>query len=47
MLAVSERLNLEAAGVKTDDFADRIVWFKGKLEPKAVLERIEAVAARD
>ena len=44
ILAVSERLNLEAAGVKTDDFADRIVWFKGKLEPKAVLERVEAVA---
>ncbi len=45
VLAVSERLNLAAAGVKTGEFADRIVWFKGKLEPKAVLERIEAVAA--
>ncbi len=44
VLAVSERLNLEAAGVKTDEFADRIVWFKGKLEPRAVLERVEAVA---
>lgn len=44
VLAVSERLNLDAAGVDTSDFADRIVWFKGKLEPKAVLERVEAVA---
>ena len=44
VLAVSERLNLAAAGVRTDEFADRIVWFKGKLEPKAVLERVEAVA---
>ncbi len=44
VLAVSQRLNLEAAGVDTSDFADRIVWFKGKLEPKAVLERVEALA---
>ncbi len=27
----------------TSGFADRIVWFKGKLEPKAVLERVEAI----
>ncbi len=46
VLAVSERLNLAAAGVQTDEFADRLVWFKGKLEPKAVLERVEAVAAQ-
>ena len=46
VLAVSERLNLEAAGIKTDEFADRIVWFKGKLEPKAVLEKVEALADR-
>ena len=46
VLAVSERLNLEAAGVKTDEFVNRLVWFKGKLEPKAVLECVEAVAAR-
>ena len=46
VLAVSERLNLESAGVKTDDFRERIVWFKGKLDPKAVLERVEAVTSR-
>ena len=45
VLAVSERLNLDAAGVNLDEFADRLVWFKGKLEPKAVLECVEAVAA--
>ncbi len=45
VLAVSERLNLDAAGVNLDDLADRLVWFKGKLEPRAVLERVEAVAA--
>ena len=47
MLAVSERLNLDAAGVNTDDFGDRIVWFKGKLDPRAVLERVEATAGHD
>lgn len=45
VLAVSARLNLDAAGVNLDDLADRLVWFKGKLEPRAVLERVEAVAA--
>ena len=45
VLAVSERLNLDAAGVNLDAFADRLVWFKGKLDPTAVLERVEAVAA--
>ncbi len=46
VLAVSERLNLDAAGVDPGEFRDEIVWFKGKLDPKAVLERVEAVAAR-
>ncbi len=45
VLAVSARLNLDAAGVNLDEFADRLVWFKGKLDPKTVLERVEAVAA--
>ena len=44
VLAVSERLNLDAAGVNLDEFADRLVWFKGKLDPAAVLERVEAIA---
>ncbi len=43
VLAVSERLNLEAAGVNVEEFGDRIVWFKGKLEPKAVLECVEKI----
>ena len=45
VLAVSERLNLAGAGVNPDEFRDRIVWFKGKLDPKAVLERVEAILA--
>lgn len=38
ILAISERLNLEKAGVKVSDVPARIVWFKDKLLPKAVLE---------
>ena len=41
VLAVSERLNLEAAGVDLGEWRDEVVWFKGKLDPKAVLERVE------
>jgi uncharacterized protein len=37
ILAISERLNLEKAGVKLNDVPARIVWFKDKLQPKAVL----------
>jgi uncharacterized protein len=37
ILAVSERLNLEKAGVKIQDVPVRIVWFKDQLLPKAVL----------
>lgn len=46
VLAVSERLNLDAAGVDLGEWRDEVVWFKGKLDPRAVLERVEAVAAR-
>lgn len=42
VLAVSERLNLEGAGVRLKDVPARIVWFKDRLLPKAVLEAIEA-----
>ena len=38
ILAISERLNLERAGVKTDDLPARVVWFKDRVLPKAVLE---------
>ncbi len=37
ILAISERLNLEKAGVKVNDVPARIIWFKDKLLPKAVL----------
>jgi predicted nuclease of restriction endonuclease-like RecB superfamily len=38
ILAISERLNLEKAGVKVEDLPAKIIWFKDKLLPKAVLE---------
>ncbi len=41
ILAISERLNLEKAGVKLDNIPAKIVWFKDKLLPKAVLAVIE------
>ena len=37
ILAISERLNLDKAGVKFTDVPARIIWFKDKLSPKAVL----------
>jgi hypothetical protein len=41
ILAISERLNLEKAGVKVTDVPAKIVWFKDKLSPKAVLEVLD------
>ncbi len=41
ILAISERLNLEKAGVKMNDVPARLVWFKDKLLPKAVLAVID------
>jgi uncharacterized protein len=41
ILAISERLNLEKAGVKLNDVPARIIWFKDKLLPKAVLAALE------
>lgn len=38
ILAISERLNLEKAGVKIENVDTKIIWFKDKLLPKAVLE---------
>ena len=40
VLAISERLNLGAAGIKLEDVPAKIVWFKGKVNPKDVLEAI-------
>lgn len=41
ILAISERLNLEKAGVKLTDVPAKIIWFKDKLLPKAVLAVLE------
>ena len=41
ILAVSERLNLDKAGVKFTHLPNRLIWFKNKLQPKAVLEVLE------
>lgn len=41
ILAVSERLNLDKAGVKVEDVPAKIIWFKDKLSPKAVLAVLE------
>lgn len=41
ILAVSERLNLERAGVKRNDLSARVVWFKDRLLPQAVLAVLE------
>jgi len=42
ILAISERLNLEKAGVDTQNTPAEIVWFKDKLQPKSVLKVLEA-----
>ncbi|MBP0000970.1 MAG: DUF790 family protein [Cyanobacteria bacterium SID2] len=42
VLAVSERLNLEKAGVRASDVSVPLVWFKEKLQPQAVLDAIES-----
>jgi uncharacterized protein len=42
ILAVSERLNLERAGVRCADLPARVVWFKDRVLPQAVLDVLEA-----
>ncbi len=37
ILAISERLNLEKAGVKAEQIPVPVVWFKDRLSPKSVL----------
>ncbi|MGL4375927.1 MAG: DUF790 family protein [Microcoleaceae cyanobacterium] len=44
ILAISERLNLEKAGVNIKDVPAQIIWFKDKLSPKAVLEVLQESA---
>ncbi len=41
ILAISERLNLENAGVNVNRLPVPVIWFKDKLSPKAVLEVLE------
>ena len=41
ILAISERLNLDKAGVKLEGVPAKIVWFKDKLLPKSVLAAVE------
>jgi len=41
MPSCSERLNLGRAGVRRDDLRARVVWFKDRLLPKAVLAVLE------
>ena len=43
ILAVSERLNLEKAGVKVRDIPVPVVWFKQKLVAKSVLQELEGL----
>ena len=43
ILAISERLNLEKAGVNVKDVSVPIVWFKNKLLPKSVLEILDSI----
>ena len=42
VLAISERLNLEKAGIELETVPARVVWFKEKLSPTAVLAAIES-----
>ncbi len=41
ILAISERLNLEKAGVNFNDTPAQLVWFKDQLSPKAVLKVLD------
>ncbi|WP_107670285.1 DUF790 family protein [Cyanothece sp. BG0011] len=41
ILAISERLNLDKAGVDFNDTTAKVIWFKDKLNPKNVLSLLE------
>jgi len=43
ILAISERLNLEKAGIKIDQVPTKIIWFKDKLSPKEVLKVLDGL----
>jgi uncharacterized protein len=42
ILAISERLNLDNAGVKVNDLPCHVIWFKDRLLPKTVLDVLSA-----
>ena len=46
IVAVSERLNLDKAGIRLDGFTEQLIPFKGVLDPKLVLEKAELLARR-
>ena len=41
LLAISERLNLERAGVRRADMPAPVVWFQDRVLPRAVLDVLE------
>ncbi|MDL2343461.1 DUF790 family protein [Deinococcus sp. MIMF12] len=45
IVCVSERLNLDKAGVDPSDFGERLIWFKGVLNPKDVLALAERMTS--
>ena len=45
ILLVSDRLNLEGAGIKVQETPAKVVWFKGKIQPKDVLRVLEPALA--
>ncbi|MFM7576163.1 MAG: DUF790 family protein, partial [Microcystaceae cyanobacterium] len=47
ILAISERLNLEKAGVKVLDTPAQILWFKDRLIPKSVLALLDEVSSSE
>lgn len=46
IVAVSEKLDLEKAGIKLDSFGEQVISFKGILDPKRVLELAEVLAVK-
>jgi uncharacterized protein len=45
VIAVSQKLNIGESGANLDGLEDQIVWFKGGLDPKTVLEVAERLEA--
>jgi uncharacterized protein len=45
VIAVSQKLNIGESGANLDGLEDQIIWFKGALDPKTVLEAAERLQA--